>query len=422
MDHKARDHAEYGGSGASRWMTCFAAIKEARRCPPSPESPWAADGTAAHELLDAAMRYGFRSARICNAVWFASLHPLERCDAVQHALDHVYDILDMFPDAILHVETAFEIDNPFTQDAWGTVDIAIYIPSLNFLIILDYKHGQGIAVHVWTQAKGPNKQLMFYALGVCRTLGIKPDNIRLTVAQPRKPHKDGVIRHHDVAYAELEKFGDEIELAIAATMVDNPTYDPCYDNCHYCNGMLCDARDRTAANAIGNFGSVIMIDKTNVPAPNELDMTKLVQIVAMGDFVKDYINQAQAYLESLALSGKSVPGMKLVEAQAKRRWDGNEDEIVAGIVAATGCELDEIYPRKLAGITDAEKLIKQSLRDQLGMKAKDATEVAKREMEKYSTKDTTGALKLVDLSDGRPAVNPTQVTFANVQVIAPPKP
>jgi hypothetical protein len=66
---------------------------------------------------------------------------------VQVILDHVYTILDSYPDAELAVEHRVHIPSQAVPDRmWGTTDVRIYVPSIRWLFVIDYKHGAGIFV------------------------------------------------------------------------------------------------------------------------------------------------------------------------------------------------------------------------------------------------------------------------------------
>lgn len=439
MNHAARDHAEYGGSNAHRWLSCHASIKEARRAPPRPASEWALDGTKAHELLEDVMLQwmlvGEHVGERMSAAAYARMHlghdgkPYsdEQCHSVQVVLDYVSDILHEHHDAVVYVEREFKFPSMVTDEAWGMNDILIYVPSSELLYVIDFKHGAGVPVEIETNdpvnGVTPNNQLMFYAAGAVATLNLKVQMIALVIIQPRYPHKDGPVRTHWTWPHKIEAFKTLVDEAVVACESDNPLYVPSRKNCHWCPGIFCVKRDEAAGSVMGNFKSVKVISISDLPKPHTMDIERLVQIVANEKMITDFIDEAKAYLKERAMVGDDVPGMKLVESNPRREFDQLDDTVADTIVALTGCDIDEIYPRKLAGITVAERLLKEAYkRDNPDMKAKDAAALANRVMATLTTKDTTGKYSLVPLSDGRPAVKPAQQTFASVNVPALPKP
>ena len=86
---------------------------------------------------------------------------------------------------------------------------------------------------------------------------------------------------------------------------------------------------------------------------------------------------------------------------------------------ATGLPKDAVYPRKLIGITEAEKLVVNAFK----MAQPDIKHAAKEAREffaEFTTKQSSGALTVVTSDDKRPAVDTARL-FANVNPIPLPK-
>jgi hypothetical protein len=80
--------------------------------PPMPESPYAAEGTLAHELAAQCLREGIRTANDFIGRPAPADRPAitrEMTDAVDEYLDYVFGVIDAHPDAEYVVEHGFEI-------------------------------------------------------------------------------------------------------------------------------------------------------------------------------------------------------------------------------------------------------------------------------------------------------------------------
>jgi hypothetical protein len=108
----------------------------------------------------------------------------------------------------------------------------------------------------------------------------------------------------------------------------------------------------------------------------------------------------------------------MVEAQARRKWYGKDEDVAAKLMELTGAQLDDVMPRKLIGITDADKLAKAAAqRQNPELSAKQASEQATKQLANLTDKSTSGKLVLVETTDKRPAVDPVAITFNSVKTL-----
>jgi hypothetical protein len=172
----------------------------------------------------------------------------------------------------------------------------------------------------------------------------------------------------------------------------------------------------------------------NLPKPQELDLARLGAVVTKADELRAWLNDVKDYAQRRALAGEIVvPGCKVVEAPARRRWSGDDrrvaQQLVELVIDDDGVDgphadqaydemLDKVWPRKLIGITEAERLVVDAAgrpHTDLAPKRK-AIETAKQAFSALTVKDTSGALSLVPLSDPRPPVNRAAKHFGGMQV------
>ncbi len=220
-------HSKIGASSCERFWNCEGSIalgdKAKREGKVKETSRFAMEGTAAHELAEQCLK------QKVAADWFVGNRfdvehetftvNQEMADAVQVYLDKIeHDINNFFDD----VNTKFGFEERFClsdldEEAYGTNDAYLHVPSEKLLIIYDFKYGKGIMVDVVG-----NKQLLYYALGCLQEHGynhLKSDveRIRLVIVQPRCKHKDGGVREVEYSIDYLMNFRNQLLTKILAT-------------------------------------------------------------------------------------------------------------------------------------------------------------------------------------------------------------
>lgn len=429
MEHGAREHATYGGSAIERISLCPGSAKRARTVP-RVETSYSKDGTEAHELLEYALRNKIRDARTAAFICKRSLPDEDKHDdrmnAVQECLDLVYDILDAYEDdAQLFVEFKFRFPSFISEDAYGTCDILIYIPSLRLLYVIDYKHGAGVLVEAFE-----NKQTLFYATGAVEgtnELGIvfDVDTIITTIVQPRCFNARLTPPDYIVDRARLRAFVNEVDDIILRAEDKNAPLIPGEKQCQFCNASAaCPAREAQAVKLFaGHFNSVKDINSVSMPAPEGLTPERISYILEVKSFIMGWFNDVETQAKQMALDGIDIPNHKLVESQARRRWDGEPVDIGRQLLTLMGSDnWDDVMPRKLITITEADTRVKNAFRNQVKSRAakKKAAEAATVAMSNLTVKDTSGTLSLVHATDKRPAADRAALAFQTVKAIAAP--
>lgn len=420
-----RTHREFSPSQAERFFACKGSNNLLRRVPARPTSHYAVEGTNAHDVLEAALRNNVRDAREAHENW-SSLFFEELDDgsnefymSVQIALDHIYSILDEYADAQIWIERF--VDPPLDAapgQAGGYCDVAIYVPSIRTLFIIDYKHGAGVAKAV----KG-NKQVTQYAAGFLYEddAVVDPatvDTVVLTIVQPRAFHEDGIIREYDITPYEVWEYLQELEEVVAECQAPDAPLTPGEDQCRFCDARtLCPAREAAALTvASAAFKQIEHVRQPDLPVPSSLDMNRLAQIRFHAPTLRKWLDDVDKHCEELARSGFVVPGAKLVETQARRQWYGTEDEAAKKLAAMLGeTDVEKVFTKKLVPITTAEKLVVEAYKKRVGRgRKKKAAEEARQAFAYLTLKQSSGNLVLVDEDDPRPAVNRAQNTFGQI--------
>lgn len=426
MEHGARKHSIYGASAAYRRFLCPGSVRLTRALPEFPSNPFQRDGQEAHELLDYALKNGYWNAK--EASIMAGRYELDskpeagdRFNAVNVALHYVQDILEAYEDAVLYVEHFFEMPSNVTDQGWGWNDIAIHVPSLSLVYIIDYKHGAGVGVdHI------ENKQLLQYGTGAVLGSGhMDADTIVLVIIQPRCFHPAGSHpREWVVGKDRLEAFVEEFDTNVIECEDPNAPLIPGETQCHWCPAAFtCPAREAKALQIVrADFKTVKDITQANLPDPATLPMDRIAYIKAAKKYLLDWLADVDDIAFRHAMGGGYVPDHKLVEARAYRRWYGDPKEVNENLKLLAGVDDDDVFfPRTLKGITETEDMLVAAFRDRAPKgKKKQAAEDAVQSMAALTIKESSGNLSLVHISDRRPAVDRAAQTFKTVQSLPAP--
>jgi Protein of unknown function (DUF2800) len=218
-------------------------------------------------------------------------------------------------------------------------------PLTKMLHIIDYKHGQGVVVEVER-----NEQLMLYALGVIAEKRIRPEQVELTIIQPRAPHPAGPIRCWTVEWGTLVGFHKLWTASAWQAVGANAPLQP-GNWCRFCRAApICPALHAEAVEvATQEFEA-----STPLPAPTALTQQQFLAVLEKAPLIEDYLRAVRTYAEQQLLAGVEVPGWKLVAKRAYRRWT-DEKDAEAYLKEILG---DDAYGQKLLSPAQAEKALK----------------------------------------------------------------
>ena len=455
-------HARKSASGAKRWMACPGSLHLAdglaSRGIRSQSSVYAQLGTAAHGLAETCLLSGadasawlggfiylklpeedpvlfgpwagdelddYTEAGCARAGWPRYEIDDDMCDAVQLYLDVCREERDRLgPHAAMAVELRCDLSS-LRPDMFGTSDCAFFLP-FDHVTVVDYKHGQGVAVEV-----EENEQELYYALGVAIHYDWAFETIDLVVVQPRCPHADGPVRRWSTDKAYLRAFQER--LVAAADAADDPAAPRVAgDHCTFCVGIpFCDAiKERSFATALADFAEddapVEVEALPTGPQTSDADLEHRLRALPMIDaFVKGLEAEAMRRLRE-SPTGEAF-GYKLVRKKSNRKLhdevpilcEGDDAPSMVPVTVALvelGFPEDELYePRKLKGPAKIEKLRPPELMAKLKLEKVKAP--AKWIMEQIArfTHKPPGGIAVAPASDPRPAVLPDEAAVADFQ-------
>jgi hypothetical protein len=396
-------HLTFGGSSAARWLACPGSVVLCSTLPPQQENAAMAEGTRAHALLEHCLRereddaLGYEGLTL-QPGWPA--YTAEDTEAVQLALDHVGAILEQHPDAVLHVEYSAAV----AEDVGGTADVVIWLPGPRVLHVIDYKHGRGKFVDV-----DQNPQVKLYAVSVLKQMpDVLPLAVVTTIIQPRCPF-GAPIRAAAYSPAELMWFEETVEEAVARARAANwqDHLVPGEQQCDWCPAAsVCPALTASLAEGAEYLAADAPDGETvtvTFPRPGDMrtpvGLATALSIVPVLETWADAIKEAA---EAAARSGVEIPGYKLVEKRAMRKWA--DEEGVLAWAAEKGLALQE---PKILSPAQAEKVVKATLKAE-GVAA----------MAAFVVKESSG-VKLVAASAAGDPVDPVRIAASAFDMARP---
>lgn len=350
-----KQHSILGASSAHRWWMCPGSVRLSADVVDIP-SVYAKEGTAAHELAERCLKNGYDADRFLGETIVVGNDAFEidqeMADAVQTYLDavraEVCSQIGAGPGHLgeLLVEQKFDLGSLY-PGMFGTNDACVYHRQAGRLVVFDYKHGRGHAV----EAKD-NPQLLYYGYGAATMSADRPlTEVELVIVQPRAPHKDGPVRRWTISAMDLLDWSGD--LVDAARRTEDPdAYLLPGDHCTFCRAAAVCPALRTASidAAKAEFGSLA----------TDLSTKEISAILKKADMIEDWLHAVRAHALTLLETGTPVPGFKLVEKRAIRKWIN--DEIPEEVLFKHGLTADRIYTRKALSPAQIEKILPKHLK------------------------------------------------------------
>lgn len=389
-------HLTFGGSAAHRWLACPGSVVLCATLPPQRESEAMAEGTRAHALLEHCLRereddaLGYEGMNL-QPGW--PVYTQEDTEAVQVAVDFVNAILNSTEGAVLHIEYSAAL----SEDVGGTADVVIWLPASRMLHVIDYKHGRGKFVDV-----DQNPQVKLYAVSVLKQMpDVHPIAVITTIIQPRCP-TGSPVRAATYSPAQLMWFEEQVEEAVAMARAPNwqDYLVPGDRQCDWCPAAaVCPAVQKAQADALNDLwpvsAEVPAGDEVTVTFPRPGDMRSpegLARALSVVPLLKTWASAIEDAAETAAQGGMQIPGYKLVDKRAMRKW--SDEEGLLAWAATKGLTVQE--PKTLSP-AQAEKVVKAALK---------TAGVA--EMAAFVIKESSGTKLVADSAAGDP-VDPVRI-------------
>ena len=403
-----KTHARLSPSASKRWMTCAASVLfiESLDITETPNK-YAAEGTVAHEVHELALlAKGVAADHIGNKMTvdgfkFTVTEPM--AEAVQVSLDYIQRRITEHEDWGYRVEVKVEVRASLKPLGipgldGGTSDVVLLVWDGDTLIeieVIDYKHGQGVAVE-----PEHNSQALCYALGVAleeSTHITDQTNVRVTITQPRAVHMRGPIRTWETNAVDLNNWQVN-ELVPKANHTRDPDAEfvPSDDGCRFCPaaGQCPALYNKTQEIAIADFA------EDTFPDPEVMSSEQKRIVLDHADMLRNFVIavENQVKLEMDHGSKDYEDGYKLVYKTTHRKLtEDAKDPDFSPLLDYI--PLTDLYEQKLSALGDIEKALKKY------MKPKEVKEL----MATLTDKPEPGTV-VASINDSRKEVQSTMIT------------
>lgn len=341
-------HSPLGASSSARWMNCPGSTTLIQKLGVSGGAGSdAADlGTAAHWLLSHTLDTAD------DPLFFVGSHitvngskfevDKDMVDAVLVAFNYILDTVAEYPDAMVMIEESLKHSKH--DLVYGTTDLGLYSRKASKIIVIDYKHGEGVVVEPTSSQLKYYAELIYDHLISVGVIGPRDrvDTVELVIVQPRIRHPKGVIRKHEMTGPELSAWSRDVLFPAIEETLNPDALLKIGSWCKFCpvnRSGECPAMRSTVAH----------FEMTK--EPEELTPEELGEMYAKLEAVKKYLEKLQSVAFDRALRGDKIKGFKLVRKKANRVWKSGAE---AEIIKQFG---DEAYePAKIKTPPNIEKL------------------------------------------------------------------
>jgi hypothetical protein len=328
-----------GGSTAKRVINCPGSVALVQKMPPQPSSEHADRGTLLHDTI---------------AEHLATLKPLETFlgkkyeDQVltQELIDDklvpalaLLDEIDPKQEMSYEVETRVGFGD-LLPGVFGSTD---FVGRLGYrAVVLDWKFGDGVIV-----TAEENEQLMFYAAAAMRTDALKwafegATEIECVIVQPP------MIRRWVTTPERVAQFEHQLVKAVKAAEQPDAGL-KAGDHCRWC------AAKPVCPKMTGAVDRALQVQL------KEIDVDTLGRYLKNADLLEDWIKDLRGLALQLLEKDMPVPGYKLVQKQARRKW--TDESKAKQALLDMGLKESVVVETSVMSPAQAEKALKKRWAD-----------------------------------------------------------
>lgn len=338
-------HALLSASASKRWLNCTPSARLETQFSDD-ESPYAAEGTAAHALAEHKLKRALKR-RSKRPVSDYDCDEMEECtdDYVSYIMERVQEAELCCTDPVVLIEQHLDYSR-YVEGGFGTGDCLIVADGI--LSVVDLKYGKGLLVEA-----DNNPQMMLYALGALELFDViyDIDRIRMTIYQPRFEN----ISTWEISVEELQSWVEEVLFPKARLAARGEG--------EYCSGSwcrFCKARNQCRARA----ESFLKLAQMEFRPPALLEEGEIAEVLSVADELAKWAADVYSFATDEAIvRGRQWSGFKLVEGRSNRKYTSEEDVAEAAKTAG----YTDIYKSSLIGITEMERLLgKKQFQEILG--------------------------------------------------------
>ena len=314
-----------GGSTAKRVINCPGSVALVQKMPPKPSSKYADEGTLLHEAIS---DYLGEDGGTFGA-------PIELIEEKLLPALALLDEVDPDKQMMYEVETRVHFGD-LLPGVFGSTDLMGRIG--NKAIILDWKFGSGVIV-----TAEENEQLMFYAAAAMRTPEAQwvfdgATEVELVIIQPP------MIRRWTTTIERIKQFERQLVKAVKAAQQPDAEL-KAGDHCRWC------AAKPVCPKMTG------AVDRALVTQLKEIDVDTLGKYLKNADLLEDWIKDLRGLAMQLLEKNLPVPGYKLVQKQARRKW--SDESKAKALLLEMGLKESVVVETSIMSPAQAEKALKK---------------------------------------------------------------
>ena len=331
-----------GGSTAARVMACPGSVELCKQAPSMPTSGYAKEGSMLHAAIAVLVQDNLPPHEMLGFV-----HDGVELDSglLEEKLIPALDAFDTYINALedetgspatilVEQEVSF---GRYIPGAFGSCDVLVR--SGGRVVVLDWKFGRGVQV----QAE-ENAQLLFYAAAAARTPALSAlfddaEDVDLVIIQPPG------ISVWQTTLPRLSKFEHALKDAVTKSQQPGAKISA-GDHCRWCpakGAAVCPEMNGALERAV-------------ITDISKLDVTKLGKACEQSYILEHLIKDLRQMVQTALENGVAVPGWKLVDKRATRKWAVDEAEITAEF---GGIGTDKLYKTELLSPAQMEKVLKE---------------------------------------------------------------
>ena len=321
-----------GGSTAKRVIMCPGSVALVKKMPPQPSSTYADKGTLLHNAISEILldRPSVVGMKYKDQVLTEELYD-EKIAPALAALEEI----DPDGQLVYEVETRVGFGD-ILPGVFGSTDLVGRIGPR--AIVLDWKFGDGVVV-----AAEENAQLMFYAAAAMRTDSLKwafegATEVECIIVQPP------VVRRWVTTIGRIKQFEQELVSAVKTALSDSAPLAQ-GDHCRWC------AAKPICPQMTGAVDRAIKQQLIN------LDVDTLARYLHNADLLEDWIKDLRALAFGMLEKNIPVPGYKLVNKQARRKW--TDESKAKQALLSLGLKESVVVETSIMSPAQAEKALKK---------------------------------------------------------------
>jgi hypothetical protein len=287
-----------GGSTAKRVINCPGSVALVQKMPPKPSSEHADRGTMLHDAIAEILGKDLPRSQFIGTKYKDQVLTQELFDEKIMVALALLDEVD--PDKRMEYEVETRVGfGDLLPGVFGSTDLVGRIGDR--AVVLDWKFGDGVVVDA-----EDNDQLMFYAAACMRTESAQwafagATEVELIIVQPP------MIKRWVTTKERIKQFEQTLVQAVKAAQQPDAKLQH-GEHCRWC------AAKPVCPKMTGAVDRALQVQL------KEIDVDTLGRYLKNADLLEDWIKDLRALALQLLEKNLPVPGYKLVQKQARRKW------------------------------------------------------------------------------------------------------